>query len=308
MSRYKRQICFFLIVIFGPSLAFSIQDLQKNHPFNKNWTTTHDPFYAHAIPKCGVFQMRRLCHLLTSQQLRFQTINQILRKKFNEQHNVMMTCETFTPNALEILKSTPYKMIVIIRDPRDALISQVHYMRLFGMRKNSSKRRDFFSVGADFDTISLDQQITSLIQGDEHAESYIDYYKQRLGWALSGYAHIIKYEDIAGSAGNQLSDETQQAQQDEIKLQTIRKLANYLNMNLSDDHLQYIFDNLYYNQTPYAGIKPPVDGQDIMDSQIYKRASTGQWKNFLNESHKLLLKATVGEELIQLGYESDFNW
>ena len=116
---------------------------------------------------------------------------------------------------------------------------------------------------------------------------------------MSGYPLVIKYEELVGSSGG--CDDT-------VKINAIKRIAKHLCIHLTREHLAYVFDNLYYNKIPYAGAHVPVDGLDIMDGKVYKRASTGQWSKFLNEENKQLLKDAIGDDLIRLGYEQDLNW
>lgn len=267
--------------------------------FKKEWETKHDRFIIHTIPKCGVHQLQRLIHLLVPEDIQYDGIDSIATQFYYERKIVYRSHDFFSNTALNLVKDHNYKMIAIIRDPRDALISHVHYMRLFGIYPNIGKQRDIFFVRADFDSLTFDQQVKLLIEGDKDTWSYIWFYKAELGWSLSGYPLVVKYEDLLGSQG-ELSDK--------IKQHTIKKIARYIGLSLSQDSLQFVFDNLYDNQVPYAFVKPPLDGNDIMDGKIYKRASAGQWKNFLNEENKRLLKDAIGQELIQLGYEKDLDW
>ena len=139
----------------------------------------HAPFVLHTIPKCGVHILHRLVHLLCPDELHtnncFWTIP---GERYYQKKIILRSHEGFSPEAFSIVAESRYKMLAIIRDPRDALISHAHYMRLW---TDGSTRRDFFTVGVDFDSLSFDQQIKSLIIGDDYAESYVSYYKQLLG-------------------------------------------------------------------------------------------------------------------------------
>ena len=299
MKRITYLLTILTFLIFGkclfaepPSLPWEEADGSLN--------ASHAPFFVHVIPKCGVNQCWRFLQLfMPNERITLANISDNWpTKKSNTKRNGMgLTTAKFNAQDLKQVTEANFKMIAIVRDPRDALMSHVHYMRLFAQKP--TPYRDYFIVGADFDAITLDEQIKSSIIGDEHGPSYIKYYKERLGWALSGYPLVVKFENLVGAKGNG---------NDAVQIQTIREMARHIDFDLSQNHLTNIIDNLYDNKFQYADMPAPLDGTDLMEGKIYKRASTGQWRGFLNEENKKLLKEAIGLEIIQLGYEQDLNW
>lgn len=282
--------------------ANSLIAVVPSHPnpfkdqFQEKWKQPHDPFIIHTIPKCGVHQLQRLVQLIVPEDIACSGCRELLTEEFYKKQLIMRTHESYSEKAMGCVRAAHYKMVAIVRDPRDALISHLHYMRLFGEKPNAPLQRDFFSVGADFDSLPMNEQIKVLITGNDSTPSYIRYYQKRLGFALCGYPLVVKYEHLQPSKTNHRLEKT------------VKKIANYLHVQLSEDHLAFILKNSYDNQVPYAGIMPPKDGKDMMGGIVYKRASTGNWKLFLNEEHKDILKALIGEDLIRLGYEKDYSW
>ncbi len=264
--------------------------------FQEEWKQPHAPFIIHTIPKCGVHQLQRLVQLIVPEDIACAGCHTLLKEEFHKKQWIMRTHESYSEKAMGFVLAANYKMVAIVRDPRDALISHLHYMRLYGEKPNAPLQRDFFSVGADFDSLPMNEQIKVLIVGNDRTPSYIRYYKKRLGFALCGFPLVVKYEHLQPSKTNQRLEKT------------VKKIATYLRVRLSEDHLAFILQNCYNNQVAYAGITPPKDGKDMMGGIVYKRASTGNWKAFLTEEHKDLLKALIGEDLIRLGYEKDYGW
>lgn len=250
--------------------------------FNDNWDTNHHPFFVHAIPKCGTHFIQKVIQLMTNQST---LVGCVMQSDLNRAflHNcILRTFQPYHSSSIKLAKGLYHQVIAMIRDPRDALVSHVFYMRSFQGRGD---KRDFFTVGAEFDLIPLEQQITSLIVGNNYAPSYIAFYQSMIGWALDPYTLTVKYEDLA------------EQQDRSIRRRTIRAIARHINLRLTPEHLNYILANMAAGHT-----------NQMQDGKVFQRATTGNWKTFLTEEHKQLLKERIGQELILLGYEKDLNW
>lgn len=254
--------------------------------FDKSWDLKHDEFMVHSIPKCGTHFIQKVVQLMTPHDIWNTSIENFA------QHitpNVILRLHhVYTPQAMQMVRSLNFKTIAMTRDPRDALISHVFYMRSFKGKANAATKRDFYTVGPEFDLISLEDQITSLIVGNDYAPSYLDYYKERLGWSLNPRNLKVKYEDLASNDGGG---------NDQVREKTVLAIANFINMKLSPSHLAFILREM----------GAPAR-QEVHEGKIFQRASTENWKVFLNETQKMLVKEKIGEELIRLGYEKDLNW
>lgn len=178
-----------------------------------------------------------------------------------------------------------HKVVSMYRDPRDALVSHVFYMRKF---KGKERKRDFFWVSKDFDSLSFDDQLTALITGKDDMQSYLALFKSRMGWVKDPYSLPIRYEDLVGSQGGGNSKKQKRA---------LVAIAKYLGMTLSNEKLQYVINNIYH-----------AEDSKLQNNKEFKRATLGNWKKFFNKEHKILFKEHFGKQLIALGYEKDLNW
>jgi hypothetical protein len=264
--------------------------LKLNALFNRTaWEVNHDLFIIHAIPKCGTHYIQRTIHLMTNQVIINRNINIPKLEEACLNNQILRSFQPYHTDLFNTLKDANHKVISMIRDPRDALISHVFYMRNFPKNPNGdNNKRDFFTVGPDFDNLSLEDQITALIVGNEHAQSYIDFYKQRIGWALNPKVLTIKYEDLLGKAGGG---------NEKIKRAKVLEMAHFIRLNLNDEQFEKVIEQMY------------VDfGNDNADGKVFERSTTGNWRTFLNHEHVKLLKKKLGKELISLGYEKDYKW
>jgi hypothetical protein len=257
--------------------------------FDKSkWEYPHDLCIIHAIPKCGTHYIERTIHLMTNQQIAVRNITTNNLQQACSNNQIIRIFSPYSTQSANILKFAEHKIISLVRDPRDALISHAFYMRSFADRPGDKTKRDFFNVGVDYDTLTFEEQIDSLITGGEYSQSYIQYYLDRLGWALSKHSLTIKYEDLVGVAGGG---------HDELKKDAVLKIIEYIHLDITDEKLQFVLDNMY------------VDfGEKTLDDKVFERSSIGNWRKFLSRKQIKLIKKKIGKEIIQLGYEKNNNW
>jgi len=246
----------------------------------------HDHFIIHSIPKCGTHCLERAITLLTDKLVLSGGYSPELLDQAEQLNKIVRIHQAYDKPIVKALKKRNYKIISMSRDPRDALVSVLFFMRRL---KDRGLQRDFFKVSADFDTMSLDEQLAALITGTHDMQSYLEYYQNRAGWILDNYSLGIKYEDLVGSEGGG---------DNRIQQNAIIKIANYIHMPLSDEKLNFVVSNLYQKI-----------GRDAeQDGKVYMRSEVGNWKTFFNAEHKKMFKQRCGKLLIKLGYEKDLNW
>lgn len=247
----------------------------------------HDHFIIHAIPKCGTHCIERAINLLTDQPLFHRQLSDDSLTESENEGKILRIFEPYNKQSIKLLLRRHFKVVSMYRDPRDALISHLFYMRKLS---NTGRKRDFFIVSANFDELSQEEQLTALITGTEDMESYLAYFHKRIGWAKNGYSHGVKYEDLVGSEGGG---------DDKLQEQAIVNIANYINMPLSQKRLKYVINNLYQK----IGLDREEEG-----GLVFTRSEIGNWKTFFTEEQKRLFKEKFGSLLIELGYEKNQNW
>lgn len=258
------------------------RDVFKNKCFLQG--KSHDLFIIHGIPKCGTHFIRKTILFMTDRTFSPGIIFVAHLEDAFYNDKILMTTQPYAEKAAEILQENHHRVISLIRDPRDALVSQAFYMRSFP----GQSKRDFFVIGPHYDDLTLDEQIFSLIYGSEHSPSYVDYYMERVGWALNPNHHVVKYEDLVGSDGGG---------EDERKLACLKGIADFIHLDATQEELEKVANKIYTNF-----------GEVSHDHRSYKKASAGNWKEFLNEEHKAALKKKWGNLLIDLGYEETNDW
>jgi len=180
-----------------------------------------------------------------------------------------------------ILKKNNLKSIVMIRDPRDIIISGVFYI----LKKKDHPLHDFFQK-----LPSLDEQIQNYITGvsGSHSKEGIPLYNIRksfenyLAWDQESFNLLIKFEDLIGpNGGGNLARQLDQ----------VKKISEHLNSDLPESKLNSIAQHTFFSK-----------------SVTFRKGTTGEWRKYFTNSHKRHFKDVSSDLLISLGYEINNDW
>jgi len=73
-------------------------------------------------------------------------------------------------------------------------------------------------------------------------------------------------------------------------LSALRSIASALEVRITDGQLLRLYHRCYGN------------------SRTFRKAQSGEWKEYFTERHKALFKEELGQTTIDLGYETDLSW
>ncbi|NGX39614.1 MAG: hypothetical protein KR126chlam1_00947 [Chlamydiae bacterium] len=93
---------------------------------------------------------------------------------------------------------------------------------------------------------------------------------------------VIRYEMLVGPKGG-IATESEMHQE-------MKKINDFLGVTLSDEKYSYVKDQLFGG------------------SSTFNKGKVGPWKREFDEELKNLFKLKYGQELIDLGYEENFDW
>lgn len=172
-----------------------------------------------------------------------------------------------------VIKARKGVVFFVLRDPRDFVISLWNHLNKFD--------NDFIDQEWWY-ALPKDQQITHLIIGTDWFNSASTIVKEFIAWRHSPICCTLRYEQLMGPSGGKFGIAEQK-----IELQ---KIPRALNIHLDDATLLQYFKE--------------VHGQGY----TFNGGRVGRWKDHFTEEHKTLFKQVLGNELIELGYENDFNW
>lgn len=126
------------------------------------------------------------------------------------------------------------------------------------------------------------QQNLTKIPFYKNLGDFSEYYKLYYPWFQYPDLLFVYFENLVGpqAGGSQ-----------ELQLAEIKKIADFLNIQLPPEHIEYVADNLWGGTFSFR------------DPKI------GRWKDIFQPRHKDAFKKTgMGQFLIDFGYEKDLNW
>jgi hypothetical protein len=176
-----------------------------------------------------------------------------------------------------LLFKNGFKIIQVIRDPRDIAVSHAHYV-------SETQGHFLYSYYQTID--SWDEKLTFSIRGGYvphvgYLESIGSRARSLDGWLLRRDVLTIKFEDLVGPEGGG-SNGTQR--------ETIQKAASYLNQEISDDKLLSISDSLFGG------------------TRTFRKGMIGNWRNEFTREHSELFSEVAGDVLMRWGYCYDASF
>lgn len=177
----------------------------------------------------------------------------------------------------KVLNERKSVVFFLIRDPRDWVISVIKHPPISGVDIYGGPVGD-----KEFLSLDMNQKIHYVIEGTPWYYSVGEVFDKFLPWMQSPICCTLRFEALLGPRGGAFTEKEQ--------LVELRKIANALQLNISDEQLLKAFDASY--------------GKGV----IFSKGKAGTWKDHFTDENKELFKAMFGDTLIKLGYEKDYNW
>lgn len=217
------------------------------------------------MPKAGTHLLEKALHLITNQEISLGMTGLINNKLVHFNH--------LWPELDPLIHDSNCLKIILFRDPRDVLISQ-----MFWMQKEpywADLTQDQINM---FFFMSDQEKIDFLIE----LPTGIFYYS-KLCSELMDKPDVIAFcfEDLVGLEGGGCRIRQENA---------LDKLAQCLGYTLSAEEIANITSQLFGN------------------TWTFRKGKIGEWKYYFNNEHKRLFKEKMGKYLIKLGYEKDDQW
>ena len=207
----------------------------------------------------------------------------------------------------DLITKNNIKVIFIIRDPRDQVCSKSFTLKNQpkqdhnkDMHPSNYKPKRPPNIHQKYKNWHINDIITSVIKTESMLEKYVCYHEYKdfynnfenitganglyslyTPWIEHPQVYTVKFEDLIGPDGGGSL---------ESQLIEIINIANHIGISLSKEEAHAIASSLFGN------------------SPTFRKGQIGDWKNHFTEEHKELFKKIAGQLLIDLGYESDFNW
>jgi len=189
------------------------------------------------------------------------------------------------PEVLDVIKARNSKILFMHRDLRDVALSHAKWV----MKEPRIFLHDIYHNHLHTDDERLMASICGTPLGSpfgsnvSHPPIGQDFERWR-GWLNNGDTLSVSFEQLVGSRGGG---------SDELRWNTIRKILDHLECDMSDDQMHKTFS--------YEALNPNK-------AHTFRKGQIGGWKNAFNEDHKKAFKHTAGDLLVELGYEKDHLW
>lgn len=175
----------------------------------------------------------------------------------------------YTPILAELLLSLGIKMLLILRDPRDVVVSHAKYV-------SSSPKHPLFTY---YQTLNFDEQIMASIKGVESHLTMPDInqrVRSLLQWSAQSFTYTTYFEKLVGPKGG---GETKD------QIDEIINISNHLGVYLSESQIENISGNIFG------------------ETATFRRGKIGAWQESFNEDHIKAFNLIAGDLLDDLGYQ-----
>lgn len=185
------------------------------------------------------------------------------------------------PNLRRLLKELGFQHILLLRDPRDIVVSHAFYVkreplhdhyRYYTETLESDEERIMASIRGFGRSAAVD---TPLLSVEEIFAGFIP-------WLDDPSTLVIRFEDLVGPRGGGY---------EEKQLASIRKIGKAVGRPIDKEQAQQIAQKMYGK----GGL-------------TFRKGQTGDWRNHFTEAHRHAFKEVAGDSLIKLGYESSLRW
>ncbi len=181
----------------------------------------------------------------------------------------------YTEQRSQAVQAAGYKSVLMFRDPRDQIVSLLHYVRSVVPPHH---------LRAPLEALPDDEtRLLALIQGmpDIGLANVHDRTQMFAEWLAQG-SHLIRFEQLIGVKGG-----GSQGSQRE----TIRETGRHLGVVLSPKDIEHIAQQVFNPK-----------------SKTFRKGMIGDWENHFTKQHKQIFKEIAGQQLIDLGYEQGVDW
>ena len=164
-----------------------------------------------------------------------------------------------------------FKLLLMVRDPRDAVISDMHYIQTWPGHPLKEK---IMALPDD------KARLLALIEGRDGLRSIHDQILRFSQW--SECAHTVRFEDAVGASGGGSDDK---------QLKVIKGIFDYLEISISDEEARLVAINARSGKT-----------------QTFRTGRIRNWEAVFDDDVKDAFRSVAGELLIDLGYENGMAW
>jgi hypothetical protein len=178
----------------------------------------------------------------------------------------------YLPSTERLMLRRNCVVFFVVRDPRDYVVSLYYHVKAPNMLFNEEW----------FHASDMETQLTYIINGTNWFNSTHTVVHNFIPWRHSPACCALRFEKLIGPSGGACTFEEHLAE--------LRKITDALHLTISDGELLDTFNEIYGT------------------GATFRRGVVGTWREYFKDYHKEMFKAMLGDVLIGLGYERDYNW
>jgi hypothetical protein len=183
----------------------------------------------------------------------------------------------FSEQFEHLLLKHNFKMILMFRDPRDVINSELNFFL-------STKKLVLHNY---YREITRDEGVMAILHGLQKRSSFPhqppikNILKDYMPWLSKSYVYVTTFEELVGPQGG--GNQKQQTEE-------ILNIAHHLELLLSEQELNVI------KQDSFGG------------THTFRKGTIGSWREKFTPKQMLACKELIGDLLIDLGYEKNKDW
>jgi sulfotransferase 6B1 len=172
-----------------------------------------------------------------------------------------------------------FRRLFVIRDPRDAAVSDVHYIT---RHPKHPLHRRLLSIPPDRRLYAVLSGLPDQRNGIPLMESVAARLASYQGWFEDPRCLVVRFEDLVGARGDGDVDR---------QVDVVQAIARHVDRPLTDDAADAV---------AAAAWSPR--------SSTFRRGRTGDWRAEFSVAERCLVKRLAGDRLVAYGYEQGVDW
>lgn len=174
------------------------------------------------------------------------------------------------PEVVEHCRENSIKVIFMIRDPRDIMVS--HFKYVFGIDSTHVLSEFYNTLPSD------DARLMATIRGEhEMQDSIRDVLERYEGWLHDENTLVVRFEDLIGSNGGG---------DDQAQYNTVKNIGQHLGIAMSKERIQYICRRVFDNK-----------------AATFRSGQINGWLKHFKPEHMKVFNQLAGDLMARYGFK-----